>query len=63
MDKALFSLAIQGLRRSKGKALRVLAAQERDGAWLSRQRWLIQLGPALGPGGYPHRPGGAGHVG
>lgn len=86
MDKALFSLAIQGLRRSKGKALRVLAvlavsfgfalaslslsasiqatnqefakniygewylgvlaAQERDGAWLSRQRWLIQLGTA-----------------
>ena len=86
MDKELFSLAAQGLRRSKGKALRVLAVlalsfgfalaslslsasiqatnqefakniygewylgvlagQERDGAWLSRQRWLIQLGTA-----------------
>lgn len=86
MDKELFSLAAQGLRRSKGKALRVLAVlalsfgfalaslslsasiqatnqefakniygewylgvlagQERDGAWLSQQRWLIQLGTA-----------------
>ena len=105
VNGSLFSLAAQGLRRSKGKALRVLAVlalsfgfalaslslsasiqatnqefakniygewylgvlagQERDGAWLSRQRWLDPAGhgPALGPGGYPHRPGGAGHVG
>lgn len=86
VNGSLFSLAAQGLRRSKGKALRVLAVlalsfgfalaslslsasiqatnqefakniygewylgvlagQERDGAWLSRQRWLIQLGTA-----------------
>lgn len=86
VNGSLFSLAAQGLRRSKGKALRVLAVlalsfgfalaslslsasiqatnqefakniygewylgvlagQERDGAWLSQQRWLIQLGTA-----------------
>lgn len=97
VNGSLFSLAAQGLRRSKGQGpaglggagfelwvcagFPVLERQHpghqpgvcqkhlwrmvsgrfggarADGAWLSRQRWLIQLGTARpGPGGYPHRP-------